>query len=248
MRERQEREDQDERIHRRVCELLPWYVNGSLAGRERETVEVHLGGCPRCQAEERACRQAAEAVSGAGEVAPSPHPAQFQRLLERVEQEERAQGGGWLSSVRSLLGATPRPLRGALVAQAAVILLLVGMVAWGARRPLPAAPAPPAAPAGPVLYRTLSDPAARPAHSVRLRLMFSPKSTEREIRDLLLGVHGEITAGPSPLGIYTVEVPVETPQGTAAGDPAKVLLARLRSEPQVVFAEPASGAPASGAR
>jgi hypothetical protein len=242
MRERQEREDRDERIHRRVCELLPWYVNGSLAGRERETVEAHLGGCPRCQAEERACRQAAAAVSGAGEVAPSPHPAQFQRLLERVEQEERAQGGGWLSSVRSLLGATPRPLRGALVAQAAVILLLVGMVAWAPRRPQPAAPA------GAVLYRTLSDPAARPAHSVRLRLMFSPKSTEREVRGLLLGVHGEITAGPSPLGIYTVEVPVETPQGTAAGDPAKVLLARLRSEPQVVFAEPAPDAPASGAR
>jgi hypothetical protein len=242
MRERQEREDQDERIHRRVCELLPWYVNGSLAGRERETVDAHLGGCPRCQAEERACRQAAEAVSGAGEVAPSPHPAQFQRLLERVEQEERAQGGGWLSSVRSLLGATPRPLRGALVAQAAVILLLVGMVEWGVRRPQPG---PPAAPAGPALYRTLSDPAARPAPSARRRLMFSPQAAEREIRGLLLGVHGEITAGPSPLGVYTVEVPVGE---TSAGDPAKVLLARLRSEPQVVFAEPASDAPASGAR
>ncbi len=236
-----EREDQDERIHRRACELLPWYVNGSLAGRERETVEAHLAGCPRCQAEEAACRRAAEAVSGAGESAPSPHPAQFQRLLERVEEEERAQGGGWLSSVRSLLGATPRPLRGALAAQAAVILLLVGLVAWGARRPSPAVPEP-------AVYHTLSDPAARPARAVRLRLMFSPKSTEREIRDLLLGVHGGIIAGPSPLGVYTVEVPVETPQGTPAGDPAKVLLARLRSEPQVVFAEPASDAPASGAR
>jgi hypothetical protein len=245
MRERREREDRDERIHQRVWELLPWHVNGSLSGREREKVEAHLAGCPRCQAEEAACRQAAEAVSGAGESAPSPHPAQFQRLLERVEEEERAQGGGWLAAVRSLLGATPRPLRGALVAQAAVILLLVGMVAWGPRRPLPAKPV---TPAGPVVYRTLSDSAARPAHSVRLRLMFSPKSTEREIRDLLLGVHGEITAGPSPLGIYTVQVPVETPEGIPAGDPAKVLLARLHSEPQVVFAEPASDAPASGAR
>ena len=31
--------------------------------------------------------------------------------------------------------ATPRPLRGALVAQAAVILLLVGFLAWSALRP-----------------------------------------------------------------------------------------------------------------
>jgi hypothetical protein len=236
-----EREDQDERIHRRACELLPWYVNGSLAGRERETVEAHLDGCPRCQAEERACRQAAAAVSGAGEAAPSPHPAQFQRLLERVEEEERAQGGGRLASVRALLGATPRPLRGALVAQAAMILLLVGALAWGARRPG-------AQVSGPAVYRTLSDPAARPAHTARLRLMFSPKATEREVRELLLGVHGEIAAGPSPLGIYTVEVPVEAPAG---GDPVKAVLARLRSESQVVFAEPASPAPdaaGSGAR
>jgi len=243
-----EREDHDERIHRRVCEMLPWYVNGSLAGRERETVESHLGGCPRCQAEERACRQAAAAVSGAGEAAPSPHPAQFQRLLERVEEEERAQGGGWLASVRSLLGATPRPLRGALVAQAAVILLLVGALAWGAARHPAASPAGFAA-AGPAAYRTLSDPSARPAHTARLRLMFSPKATEREIRELLLGIHGEIAAGPSPLGIYTVEVPVEAAAGgIAGGDPVKVVLARLRSESQVVFAEPAPDTGGSGSR
>ena len=247
---REGREDHDERLHQRIWELLPWYVNGSLAGREREKVEAHLAGCPRCQAEEAACRRTAAAVSGAGESAPSPHPAQFQRLLERVEEAERA-GGGWLAPIRSLLGATPRPLRGALLAQAAMILLLVGALAWawGARRPgVPGAPgavsaAGPAS--GPAVYRTLSDPVARPARTARLRLMFSPKATEREIRELLLGVHGELTAGPSPLGVYTVEVPIE---GTSPGDPVGVVLARLRSEAQVVFAEPASDATRSGAR
>ena len=236
---REGREDHDERLHQRIWELLPWYVNGSLAGREREKVEAHLAGCPRCQAEEAACRRTAAAVSGAGESAPSPHPAQFQRLLERVEEEERA-GGGWLAPIRSLLGATPRPLRGALLAQAAMILLLVGALAWGLGRQRPGGPGAVSA-AGPAVYRTLSDPVARPARTARLRLMFSPKATEREIRGLLLGVHGEITAGPSPLGVYTVEVP-------AAGDPVGVVLARLRSEAPVVFAEPASDAPRSGAR
>ena len=72
--------------------------------------------------------------------------------------------------------------------------------------------------------------------------MFSPRATEREIRELLQGIHGEITAGPSPIGAYTVEVP-------AAGDPATVVLARLRSEPQVVmFAEPAAGEPGESGR
>jgi hypothetical protein len=230
-----EREDHHERVHRQVGELLPWYVNGTLVQREREKVESHLAGCADCQAEELACRRLAEAASGASESAPSPHPAQLARLLDRIEQEERAQGG-WLSPVRSLLGAAPRPLRGALWAQAAVILVLVGFIGlqgWQARPRLSSGAAA-SAPAAPAVYRTLSAPAARPAHAVRLRVMFSPTATERELRQTLLGVHGEITAGPSPLGVYSVEVP-------AGGDPARAVLARLRSEPPVVFAEPAAG-------
>jgi hypothetical protein len=116
-----------------------------------------------------------------------------------------------------------------------VIVLLAGLGAWKMR-----APAVPSDPGGAAAYRTLSDPAApaagpaRAAGGARLRLMFSPTATEREIRALLLGVHGEIVAGPSPVGAYTVEVP-------ARGEPAGAVLARLRSESQVVFAEPEAG-------
>jgi hypothetical protein len=228
-----ELEDHGERIHQRVWDLLPWYVNGSLAERERERVEAHLAACLRCQDEERVCRSLAGSVTAAGEVAPAPHPVQFQRLLARVEEserEERESAGPrrLLAPLRGLVRATPRPLRGALVAQAAVILLLIGFLAWSLQRP---AIAPNLQP----VYRTLSNPDAPPVPTVRLRVMFSPRSTEKEIRDLLHGIHGEITAGPSPSGAYTVEVP-------AASDPAGVVLARLRSEPQVVlFAEPAAG-------
>jgi len=229
-----EREDHGERSHQRVWELLPWYVNGSLAQPERERVEAHLAACRRCEEEARACRRTAAEIAGAGEVAPSPHPIQFQRVLARIEEserEERRHGGGWrlLAPFRALVQATPRPLRGALVAQAAVIFLLVGFLAWGSLRP-----GSPSSGSSPAVYRTLSDPAPAPVPTFRLRVMFSPKATEREIRGLLLGIRGEITAGPSPLGLYTVEVP-------AAGDPAAGVLARLRSEPQVTFAEPVVG-------
>ncbi len=236
-----EREDHGERSHQRVWELLPWYVNGSLAQPERERVEAHLAACRRCEEEVRACRRTAAEIAGAGEVAPSPHPIQFQRVLARIEEsdrEERRHGGGWriLAPFRSLVQATPRPLRGALVAQAAVIFLLVGFLAWGSLRP-----GSPALASSPAVYRTLSDPAPAPVPTFRLRVMFSPKATEREIRGLLLGIRGEITAGPSPLGLYTVEVP-------AAGDPAAGVLARLRSEPQVTFAEPVIGEPGKAGR
>jgi anti-sigma factor RsiW len=205
-------------------------VNGTLSERERERVEAHLAGCLRCQEEERACRRAAAAMKSAGEVAPSPHPVQFQRVLARIEEserEKRARGGWWRlgAPFRSLIEATPGPLRGALVAQVAIILLLVGVLVWQESHSLVPVQA---------VYRTLSDPAPAPAPAVRLRVMFSPRATEREIRQLLLDVRGEITAGPSPLGVYTVAVP-------AGRDPVEVVLARLRSEPQVAFAERAAG-------
>jgi len=225
-----EQEDHGERIHRRVWELLPWYVNGSLGEREREQVEAHLAGCPACEAEARECRRTAESLSNAGEVAPSPHPAQLRRLLDRVEAEERGRPG----KLASLFQATPRPLRWALAAQAAAILLLAGTLAWSVRSETPA---------GPATFRTLSSPAPPPVPSTWLRVMFSPKATEQEMRQILLGVRGSLVAGPSPIGAYTVQVP-------AAGDPVGAVLARLRTDPQVVFAEPVAseGAPGPSGR
>ncbi|HEX4963585.1 MAG TPA: zf-HC2 domain-containing protein [Thermoanaerobaculia bacterium] len=242
-----EREDHDERSHQRIWELLPWYANGTLSAEDRKRVEGHAAGCRRCQDEIEACRQMAAAVKGAGDAAPSPHPVQLQRVLARIDEAERIPAGGEGSDraagfagprrlpLRSLISATPRPLRGALLAQAAIIVLLVGLVTWGELRSRVSSPS-----AGPATFQTLSDPApaAAPGGTVSLRLMFSPRATEKEIRELLLAVHGEITAGPSPFGVYTVEV-------AAAGHPVSVVLTHLRTEPVVVLAEPVSGGDAA---
>lgn len=229
-----ERESLGEKLHERVWSLLPWYVNGTLPQRERERVEAHLEVCRRCQEEERACRRTAETVQSAGEVAPTPHPVQLQRILTRIEEAEREEQAPrtlrWRlpSPFRSLVQATPVPLRGALVAQAAIILLLAGVLIW---QKLHSGPAGIPAPA---VYRTLSDAPAARVPVLRLRVMFAPQATERQIRELLLDVRGELTAGPSPLGVYTIEVPV-------GRDSLQAVLARLRSESQVVLAEPAAG-------
>lgn len=235
-----QREEQDERSHRRVWEMLPWYVNGTLAVSERERVEAHLAACPRCQEETRVCRRTADEIVRAGEVSPSPHPVQFQRMLARIDESEREERQAkaaprLVAAFRPLMRSTPRPLRWALVAQAAAIFLLVGALGWSVRRPdVSGAAAAPASTAPPA-YRTLSNPEAAPAPTVRLTVLFQPQATELEIRGLLQGVKGEITAGPSPLGAYTVAVP-------AAGDPVAVVLARLRSETRLVMlAEPVAG-------
>lgn len=240
-----ERLDYDERVHQRIWELLPWMANGTLSDPERERVEAHVALCRRCREEVETCRRTAAVVKGQGEVAPSPHPVQLQRTLARIDELEqgrkapkaprdwkdrdgmdRSLGRGFGAPLRALIAATPRPLRGALVAQVAIIVLLVGVLVWGELHSAP--------PQTPVTYQTLSDPAPAPVPTVALRVMFSPRATEKEIRELLQGVRGEITAGPSPIGVYTVEVP-------AAGDPVSVVLARLRSEAVVTLAEPATG-------
>jgi hypothetical protein len=82
----------DLRRHERVWDLLPWYVNGTLAATERAAVEDHLAACPLCRQEAESCRRIGAMVRAVEEVAPSPHPVQLARLMSRVEQAEAAGG------------------------------------------------------------------------------------------------------------------------------------------------------------
>lgn len=225
-----------ERLHRRAWDLLPWYVNGTLAAGERRVVEEHLATCAACRDEAARCRETEAAVRAAGEVAPSPHPARLARLMERIDQaeaDEAAAGaplgrrlGRPLAASRRALSATPRAVRLLVAAQAAALLVTVGALAWRA----------------PAVFQTLSQesPAeageGAAAAGTRVRVLFADGTTEREMRELLAAVRGRIVGGPSPLGAWVVEVPTGE-----SGDPLEVVLAHLRSRRQVTFAEPVAG-------
>lgn len=219
----------EERSHQRVWELLPWYANGTLEPGERRTVEEHAARCERCRQELEECRQLGAALSplqDAGETAPTPHPARLARLMARVDQIEETGRASFPRRLRSLFAATPAPARRLLAAQLALIVLLAGAWAWKAV---------PAAPDAPAEYRTLSDPAPpAPAASLRVRVVFAEDATEQQIREVLLGVGGQLAGGPSPLGAYTVEIP-------SGRDPVPIILSFLRSRPEVRFAEPLGG-------
>src|SRR5258708_21310213 len=75
--------------HENVWLLLPWYVNGTLEAAERRLVDEHLVGCALCREELGRCRGLSAALRSGEESAPSPHPIQLARLLERVEASER---------------------------------------------------------------------------------------------------------------------------------------------------------------
>jgi hypothetical protein len=75
--------------HESVWLLLPWYVNDTLETAERRLVDEHLAACPSCLEELARCKGLAAALRGRQESAPSPHPIQLARLMERVEASER---------------------------------------------------------------------------------------------------------------------------------------------------------------
>lgn len=78
--------------HAQISELLPWYVNGTLEAAEQRLVEDHLAACPDCVQELARSKALAAALRERQQSAPSPHPIQLARLMERIEASERGRG------------------------------------------------------------------------------------------------------------------------------------------------------------
>jgi anti-sigma factor RsiW len=220
------------RLHQRAWELLPWYVNDTLTDQERRDVEAHLVTCHACQAELAHCHDLGETIHATEEVAWSPSPPHLSRLLSRIDAAEarHAWAGRWWQRVRdwcigerSWWQRTPSITRWALAAQGALILLLVSALVWQSTM-VPAS-----------FYRTLADVSA-PALQDRaqIRVVFADEMAAREMRELLTDIRGTIVKGPSPLGVYTVEV------SSAEGSPDRMsaVLDALRAHQKVRLAEP----------
>jgi hypothetical protein len=241
----------EERQHQRASELIPWYVNGSLADAERRAVEEHADACPRCRQELAGEAELARAIQAAETAAPSPHPVQLSRLLARIDahEAERATSGGGFSGMSgmgvgqtlarpllrfaSVLDRTPRPMRRLLAGQLAAILALAAILGWHLRPPAPA-PLPP-----PQHYEGLGTPLAVKAEpgTVLLNVVFTEDATAARIQKILTAVHGTIQDGPSEIGRYTVAVPA----GPGA-DPIAAVVRHLEKQPEVSFASPVAGA------
>jgi anti-sigma factor RsiW len=207
--------------HLRLRELLPWLANGTLAPADAEPLRRHLAHCAACRAELAQCTRLAAGLQ-ARDPGWHPSPAHRARVLAAIDGAEgraaapapRDRPGaferwlGWLTR-------TPRPLRLALALQAALIAVLGLALVWPLAEPR---------------YETLSQgEGALPAHGVALRVVFDDAITERERRQLLLAIGGQIVAGPSALGVYTVRLD--------ASDATKAL-ALLHAHRQVRLAEP----------
>jgi anti-sigma factor RsiW len=166
--------------HQQVMELLPWYVNATLKSEERLQLEAHLKECSDCAHELEQALELQQAVRA--EAVPEPSAFQFTRALARVEEyeQEKASSRWWQ--------AVPRFARLAMVAQLVMILALGGL-----------------------LMRPRGDftTATPPSAGARIVLGFQDGVTEQTVRQVVQEIRGNIVAGPSALGLYTIETPGE---------------------------------------
>ena len=229
---RLEKEMQSE--HEAAFASLPWYVNGTLRGSELERVEQHLTSCVVCRGELAYQRDLSELIATSETFPVSPESG-LRRILERIEAQDSATShrGAPVADALRRLRRTWQELspgvRGALLAQAAAILLLVGLATTGMLSRFADRDLEPA-------YQTLSDPAPVVDSRLRLHLVFVPDTPEIVVRSVVAGIGGDIVAGPSPLGVYTVATTLPD-DGSETRDS---LLTRLRQSEAVVFAEPAA--------
>lgn len=169
--------------------LLPWYLNGTLEQVEQEAVKKHLRSCSICQGELEAIKKEQEIYKVATEEVPVPQT--FPHLMAEIEKRKRTI---W-QRIDSLIPRPQPSLAVALIAtQFIVIAGLVGILAlnpWGA---------------GERFYRTLSGPAAIDGNGPRLSILFQDGVQEKTAREVILQINGTIVRGPSPMGIYTVEL------------------------------------------
>jgi hypothetical protein len=240
--------------HRKVWEILPWYVNGTLEGHEHDLVTRHILTCQACADEIERCQSIATAVRSAEETPWTRSPKQLAQLMERIDRGSTSAAPKrlwnrvreWLEKIRLAFQETPFSFRWALAAQtAAIVLLVAGIILQVSLAPS-------------LLYRTLSDTAEEVGYGlfgaarnspepgqVHLQVVFADDITEREIGELLSSIGARIVAGPSPMAVHIAAGPSSMAVyivAVAADDreaPARTreTLAMLRAHPKVRLAE-----------
>ena len=192
--------------HERAFDSLPWLVNGTLGAAERDAVEQHVRSCIVCRRELKEQRLLRGAVADQPTVHVSAH-AGLAELDRRLDATPVRSWGGWYAAVRPFALAT------------AAGIALLAFLLW--LTPLPEI--------GADGYETL---ATEPGGSAQLiDVVFAQQTTAAEMAALLDEIDGEIVAGPSAVGRYSVRI-----AGRANDAQMLRIVDRLAADSRVRFA------------
>lgn len=195
--------------HRAVQALLPWYVRGRLEPEELREVQSHLRACPLCRTEFEAEQRLLELPEPAQALA-SDVEAGLARLRLRLDDATTLPARAPPSRDRAERYG-PRGLAWMLGLQGAAIAGLLLVLVWPRMEP--------------AAYRGLAAGAPATANAL---VMFSPQTSEEQIRRALRASGATLVGGPTASHAYLLQLPV--------GAQAQAL-ARLRAQAGVTLAE-----------
>lgn len=204
--------------HEHCWDEIPWLVNGRLSDAEREVVTAHAATCAECREELARQRELHAHMRGTDEAAAVPHAA-WNKLLARIDAQSPSPHA--LDVQARVSSSRNRWLIAAVWTQGIALAVLLAALLVP-NRPLPAE------------YFTLSTP-DQAVQRASIRVVFAPTASLEQINRLLRDIEGNVIAGPSEAGVYTVAI--------AAAD-SSVAIGTLRRHADVLFAE--SGMATSG--
>ncbi|MBP6366399.1 MAG: zf-HC2 domain-containing protein [Nitrosomonas sp.] len=219
--------------HQKVWSLLPWSVNQSLDPVEQAIVNRHVKTCITCRIELNQQQQVFENIRHTDLLQQISH-ASFTRLQKRIEKQPELYVFAKPNQPEKVLNHFPYQFLGSFkyVAIAASILLLALPIIQNTMIDQPELNAD---------YRTLANPIESEQKNNMIRIVFAAPSNSEQISAILNDVSGQIVKGPSPTGIYEVQI---GDQQTNLQE-VKDAISRLQNNARVIFAELAHGLPSS---
>lgn len=202
--------------HEQASELLPWFINDSLAEEERDLVHEHATNCVICRRELNELENLRQSVSDASAATTIPAP-DMRRINARIDAliEKENRGQLLLANVREFFYS---PWRIAFAAQTAVVVVLATVLLW-LQVDEPA-------------FTTLTTPQNLPEGQY-IRVVFEPTLPASDLSQLLDKMNLTIVDGPSNRGVFTLRL--STTLTTADRD---AIVADLSSNEGIVFAQP----------
>ncbi len=176
-------------------ELIPLYLNKRLSEKEKKEFEYTLDKYPELKHELEEFSKIKDVYKEMEHEVPVPSGVLYQRILKNIKPEAKLSLTPPLKgSIERLQGflknlfLSPRLSWGVAAVQFAVILLLVIILVSGDR------------------FRTLTSTDTPPKDGVRVHIIFDKESREKEIREVLNKAGAMIIRGPSPEGLYIIEI------------------------------------------
>ena len=218
--------------HQEICDLIPWYVNGTLAEAARHRVEAHVRACAACRGDLEQERRVYEAMAADAGLEYMP-TASFKRLQASLEaplpealpEAPPPQGGSDApAGARYARSRFPSRIprfspRLAAAASIAAAVIALGVMSARMHRDTRDSSAD---------YHTVTNSAPRPSDEV-IRAVFSPSITLMELQAILDEAHLRIVSGPTEAGVYSL--------AATSSQPVNSSLALLRRHSSVRFAE-----------